>query len=78
MGDHPAVQDLVGVVKVMLDHYDQGKIDAVYIAYNEFVNTMTQKPIIRQLLPLVDNDDQSKLKKAIGIIFMNRILQKNC
>jgi F-type H+-transporting ATPase subunit gamma len=54
MGDKPAVQDLVGVVKVMLDQYDQGKIDAVYIAYNEFVNTMTQKPTIRQLLPLVD------------------------
>lgn len=54
LGDAPSVQDLVGVVKVMLDHYDQGKIGAVYIAYNEFVNTMTQKPVIRQLLPLVD------------------------
>lgn len=54
LGDAPSVQDLVGVVKVMLDHYDQGKIGAVYIAHNEFVNTMTQKPVIRQLLPLVD------------------------
>jgi F-type H+-transporting ATPase subunit gamma len=52
LGDKPAAQDLVGIVKVMLDHYDQGKIDKVYIAYNEFVNTMTQKPIVRQLLPL--------------------------
>ena len=57
LGDTPAVQDLIGVVKVMLDPYDQGKIDAVYIAYNEFVNTMTQKPVIRQLLPLLDLDD---------------------
>ncbi len=52
LGDSPAIQDLIGVVKVMLDQYDQGKIDAVYIVYNEFVNTMTQKPTIRQLLPL--------------------------
>lgn len=67
LGDKPAVQDLVGVVKVMLDHYDQGKIDAVYIAYNEFVNTMTQKPIIRQLLPLADaslDESGSGAKKA--------------
>jgi F-type H+-transporting ATPase subunit gamma len=60
LGDKPAVQDLVGVVKVMLDLYDQGKIDAVYIAYNEFVNTMTQKPIIRQLLPLVDTEEPAE------------------
>jgi len=59
LGDQPAVQDLVGVVKVMLDHYDQGKIDAVYIAYNEFVNTMTQKPTIRQLLPLLDTQEDA-------------------
>lgn len=52
LGDSPAIQDLIGVVKVMLDNFDQGKLDAVYIVYNEFVNTMTQKPTIRQLLPL--------------------------
>lgn len=59
LGDKPSAQDLVGIVKVMLDHYDQGKIDAVYIAYNEFVNTMTQKPIVRQLLPLLNTDADS-------------------
>lgn len=63
LGDHPAVGDLVGVVKVMLDHYDQGKIDAVYIAYNEFVNTMTQKPVIRQLLPLLDIEQPTDAPK---------------
>lgn len=60
LGDKPAVQDLVGVVKVMLDRYDQGQIDTVYIAYNEFVNTMTQKPVIRQLLPLLDTDAEAE------------------
>lgn len=66
LGDKPSVQDLVGVVKVMLDHYDKGKIDKIYIAYNEFVNTMTQKPIIRQLLPLLDSDapDGAAAKKS--------------
>jgi F-type H+-transporting ATPase subunit gamma len=65
MGDKPVVQDLIGVVKVMLDHYDQGKIDAVYIAYNEFVNTMSQKPIIRQLLPLMNvNEEEPTAAKA--------------
>lgn len=64
LGDKPAVQDLVGVVKVMLDHYDQGKIDAIYIAYNEFVNTMTQKPIVRQLLPLVASKEEAADRKA--------------
>lgn len=52
LGDAPAVRDLVGIVKVMLDYFDQGKIDAVYIASNTFVNTMKQDPFIHQLLPL--------------------------
>lgn len=52
LGDAPEAQDLVGIVKVMLDAYIEEKIDAVYIAGNEFVNTMVQKPYIRQLLPL--------------------------
>jgi F-type H+-transporting ATPase subunit gamma len=52
IGDTPSVSDLLGVVKTMLDAYREGQIDALYIAYNEFVNTMTQKPIMQQLLPL--------------------------
>lgn len=52
LGDTPSVSDLLGSVKVMLDAYDNNQIDALYIGYNEFVNTMTQKPVIKQLLPL--------------------------
>lgn len=52
LGDAPEVADLIGVVKVMLDHFDEGKIDALYIVSNEFVNTMSQKPFVEQLLPL--------------------------
>jgi F-type H+-transporting ATPase subunit gamma len=52
LGDKPAISDLIGVVKVMLDAFYKGEIDALHIVYNEFVNTMTQKPTVKQLLPL--------------------------
>ena len=52
MGDKPHIEDLIGTVKVMLDAYEAGEIDAIYIAFNEFVNTMTQKPTVHQLVPI--------------------------
>ncbi|MBI5450233.1 MAG: F0F1 ATP synthase subunit gamma [Gammaproteobacteria bacterium] len=58
LGDAPKLEDLIGVVKVMLDAYDEGKIDRLYLVYNEFVNTMTQKPTIQQMLPIQASDDQ--------------------
>jgi F-type H+-transporting ATPase subunit gamma len=59
LGDAPAINDLIGSVKVMLDAYDAGRIDRLYLAYNDFVNTMTQAPRIDQLLPIVPAEDQS-------------------
>ncbi|HVV69928.1 MAG TPA: F0F1 ATP synthase subunit gamma [Gammaproteobacteria bacterium] len=52
LGDAPNVNDLIGIVKVMLDAYNEQRLDAVYIAYNRFVNSMTQQPVVKQLLPL--------------------------
>jgi len=52
LGESPEVEDLIGSVKVMLEAYDEGRLDRLYVVYNEFVNTMTQKPVVRQLLPL--------------------------
>jgi F-type H+-transporting ATPase subunit gamma len=52
LGDAPEAENLVGSVKVMLDAFDEGKIDRLYVVSNEFVNTMTQKPRVEQLLPL--------------------------
>jgi len=52
VGDTPSMKDLIGVVKVMLDKYEKNLLDKVYVVYNEFVNTMVQKPIIEQLLPI--------------------------
>ena len=52
LGDIPHIEKLIGAVKVMLDAYNAGEIDAIYISYNGFVNTMKQEPRIEQLLPL--------------------------
>lgn len=52
LGDAPSVQDVVGAVRVMLDAYNEGKIDRLFVVYNKFVNTMTQTPTIDQLLPV--------------------------
>lgn len=56
LGDKPHIEDLVGTVKVMLDAFESGEIDALYIASNEFVNTMTQRPAIRQLVPIAGEE----------------------
>ncbi|MET0125030.1 MAG: F0F1 ATP synthase subunit gamma [Pseudomonas caspiana] len=52
LGEQPSVATLIGSVKVMLDAFSAGKIDRLYLVSNEFVNTMTQKPTVQQLLPL--------------------------
>jgi len=59
LGDKPQVRDLLGSVKIMLDVYKDGTIDRLFIVNAEFVNTMTQKPTVTQLLPAetIDTDD---------------------
>jgi F-type H+-transporting ATPase subunit gamma len=56
IGEEPAIADLIGSVKNMLDAYAEGKIDKLFLVSNEFVNTMTQNPAVEQLLPLVAED----------------------
>lgn len=58
IGEKPAVSDVIGAVKVMLDSYMSGEIDKLYIVSNEFVNTMTQSPTVQQLLPLHASDKE--------------------
>jgi len=59
VGEDPRVADLVGAIKIMLDAYTEGKVDRVFLVHDEFVNTMTQSPTIRTLLPVepVDKED---------------------
>lgn len=52
VGEQPQLEDLIGSIKVMLDAFEEGKIDRLYIVANEFVNTMTQAPFVNRLLPL--------------------------
>ena len=62
LGDVPHVETLIGAVKVMLDAYVAGEIDAIHISYNHFVNTMKQEAMMEQLLPLTSE----KLGEANG------------
>jgi len=68
LGDTPHLNDLIGSIKVMLDAYDNGAIDRLYIVYNEFVNTMTQAPKNIQLLPLEAGEDE-ELKRHWDYIY---------
>ncbi len=61
LGDAPRLNDIVGVIKLMLDAYEEGRIDELYVVSNEFVNTMTQRPTIEQLLPVVAGELDDKL-----------------
>jgi len=58
LGDAPQISDLIGTVKIMLDAYNEGRIDRLYVVYNQFVNTMTQKPQAIQLLPIQGAEDE--------------------
>jgi len=58
LGDKPHINDLIGSVKVMLDAFTEGKIDALYLVSNEFVNTMTQQAGVAQLLPVSGSTDE--------------------
>jgi F-type H+-transporting ATPase subunit gamma len=65
LGDAPVLEKLIGPVKVMLDAFVEGKVDAVYLCYTKFINTMKQEPMVEQLLPLATHRlEQSASEKA--------------
>ncbi|TGD72780.1 F0F1 ATP synthase subunit gamma [Mangrovimicrobium sediminis] len=61
LGEEPSIADLIGGVKAMLDAYEAGTIDRLYLVSNEFVNTMTQSPTVEQMLPL-EPEDSDEMK----------------
>ncbi len=69
LGDTPRVEELIGSVKVMLDAYNEGHIDRLYLANNVFFNTMTQNPAVEQLLPVVGDDSDEELKHHWDYIY---------
>ena len=65
LGDRPQLDKLIGPVKVMLDAFVEGKVDAVYLCYTKFINTMRQEPMVEQLLPLsASRLEQTSAEKA--------------
>ncbi|MBM4207008.1 MAG: F0F1 ATP synthase subunit gamma [Gammaproteobacteria bacterium] len=61
LGDTPHLNDIVGIIKIMLDAYAEGRIDELYVINNEFVNTMTQRPTVTKLLPVVAEEIEEGL-----------------
>ena len=61
LGDSPKLEDLIGTVKVMLDAYEDGTIDRLFVVYNHFKNTMTQIPLVRQLVPISADEEDERL-----------------
>jgi len=58
LGEQPQVEDLIGSVRTVLDAYRAQEVDMVFLAYNDFINTMSQKPMVEQMLPLPETDDE--------------------
>ncbi|PJG86060.1 F0F1 ATP synthase subunit gamma [Conservatibacter flavescens] len=71
LGDTPSLEELIGVANEMFETYRKGEIDAIYIAYNNFVNTMSQKPVIQQLVPLpeLQNDSLNETQNVWDYIY---------
>lgn len=69
LGDAPSLTDLIGTVKAMLDAYNNGEIDRLYVVSNEFVNTMTQSPRVDQLLPIESVELEQDLKHHWDYIY---------
>ena len=65
MGDNPSLSELIGPVKVMLQAYDEGRLDRLYVVSNKFINTMSQVPTISQLLPLPASEDDSQVYQGV-------------
>ena len=68
VGETPVLSELIGSIKVMFDAYEEGRIDRLYIAANDFVSTMTQTPQVRQLLPL-DPEHDEHLKRRWDYLY---------
>jgi F-type H+-transporting ATPase subunit gamma len=64
LGDTPHLERLIGPVKVLLDQYAEGKLNAVYLCYTKFINTMKQEPVVEQLLPLSAEAMQAQTKES--------------
>ncbi len=68
LGDVPHVRDLIGTIQVMLDGFSEKNLDRVFLVYNTFVNTMSQRPTVRTLMP-VETPDADELQTHWDYIY---------
>jgi F-type H+-transporting ATPase subunit gamma len=68
LGDAPSINEIIGLVRIMLDAFNDGKIDRLYLVFNKFINTMAQEPQIDQLLPL-PKSEQKELQHRWDYIY---------
>lgn len=66
LGDAPSIQEIIGPIQVMLEAYREGRIDALLLAHNDFVNTMSQRPELKQLLPIEAKNTEQETKKRVS------------
>jgi F-type H+-transporting ATPase subunit gamma len=69
LGDTPELEELIGTVRVMLDAYEAGEIDRLFLVYNRFVNTVTQEPVVEQLLPIEPDPEEEQIKHHWDYIY---------
>ncbi|MGP1958759.1 MAG: F0F1 ATP synthase subunit gamma [Arsenophonus sp. NC-CH8-MAG3] len=69
MEDNPSLSDLIGPVKIMLELYDKGRLDKLFVVTNKFINTIIQVPITIQLVPLPTIDDETLKKKSWDYLY---------
>ena len=69
LGDEPSVNDLIGAIKIMLDSYEEGKIDRLFLVHNEFISAMSQKPEVTQLLPASVEMEEGELQEHWDYIY---------
>ena len=69
IGDTPHLNDIIGIIKIMLDAYLEGRIDELHVVSNEFVNTMTQRPHIDRLLPVIADQIEESLNSHWDYIY---------
>lgn len=77
LGDTPHMDSLIGAITAQLDAFERGEVDAVYLAYTRFINTMKQEPVLEKLLPLEADDlSKSQVLAMVGITSMSLMLNQ--
>jgi F-type H+-transporting ATPase subunit gamma len=69
LGDEPSVNDLIGAIKIMLDSYEEGTIDRLFLVHNEFISAMSQRPEVVQLLPASVELEEGELQEHWDYIY---------